>query len=257
MPHSPLDLFTQWWSTQVNWRAEPTLWVLGSLLVGVLATNVYAAVLASDRPWAGRLRRSLETTAPGKALLTTSWLAWLVMPGYVALLLGIVSPRLMGLTQIDWGAPFGYGLAFAGLTLAVLLAAGISYRRSGPTEPPWPSLSAAVAGSALLVAEATALQWHWAFYRSAAIEAVGQPLGWGVWLGAALAVVEGLANPLCRRDLRTPGLAERRLLRGVLLFATSVLFLISRNFWLAWAVHAVVALLVQPRLVQAPAPRAS
>lgn len=252
MPPTPFDLLAQAWSTQLHWRTEPTLWVIGSLVAGVLASNVYAAVVARDQPQTRRLRRSLETSQ------TVIWLAWLVLPGYAALLLGVASPRLMGLTQIDWGAPFGYGVAFAGLTLAVLLAAGVSYRRSAAAGPPWPSLAAAAAGSALLVAEAAALQWHWAFYRSAAIEvaaaaALAQPLAWGTWLGAGLAVVEGLANPLCRRDLRTPGLAERRVLRAVLLFATSVLFLVSRNFWLAWVLHATVAVLVQPRLVQAPA----
>jgi hypothetical protein len=54
--------------------------------------------------------------------------------------------------------------------------------------------------------------------------------------------------------LRLPGEAEPRILQGVLLLATSVLFLLSRNFWLAWAVHGVVALTLEPRLRAGVAP---
>jgi hypothetical protein len=183
------------------------------------------------------------------------WMAWLVAPGYAALLLGVLSPRLMGLTQIDWGAPFGYGMAFAGLALAILIAAGVTVRQRGPALPAWPTLSAALAGGALLIAEAGALQWHWAFYRSAAIQAA-QELGasaaivWGTWLGVGIVALEGALNPELWHDLQTPGQAERRVLRAVLLVATSVLFLLSRNFWLLWATHALAAVIVQPRLAQ-------
>ena len=56
------------------------------------------------------------------------------------------------------------------------------------------------------------------------------------WQSVVLAV-QGALSPWLWHDLRTAGLAERRVLRAALLAITSVLYLLSRNFWLAWALH--------------------
>ena len=182
-----------------------------------------------------------------------TWLTWLIGPAYAALLLGLVSPRLMGLSQLDLGTGLGLGALFATLGLGVLLAAGLTYRRTRPAGPPYPSLGHAVGGSVRLVVEAGALQWHWAFYRSALIAAaagmgLGSPVYWGAWLAAGWICLEGALSPYLWRDLRTPGLAEKRMLRGVLLFATTVVYLLSHNFWLAWVLHALTTVILEPRL---------
>ena len=62
----------------------------------------------------------------------------------------------------------------------------------------------------------------------------GSPVYWGAWLAVGWICLEGALSPFLWRDLRTPGTAEIRMLRGVLLFATTVVYLLSRNFWLAW-----------------------
>jgi hypothetical protein len=41
-------------------------------------------------------------------------------------------------------------------------------------------------------------------------------------------------------------------LRAALLGATSVLYLLSRSFWLAWALHAVAAAILEPRMAPSP-----
>ncbi len=74
------------------------------------------------------------------------------------------------------------------------------------------------------------------------------PESWGVWLAAALIALQGALNPMLWCDLQTPGQAGKRLLRAVLLVASSVLYLLSRNFWLAWALHGVASVLLEPRL---------
>jgi hypothetical protein len=198
-------------------------------------------------------------TTPGRGLLWLLRAVWLIAPGYAALLAGVASPRLMGLSQIDLATGLGSGIGFAALVLAALLAAGLSYRRSVPAAPPWPSLSAAVAGSALLAFEAGAFQFQWAFYRSAAIEAAANlsaaaPVAVGTWLAVGIIALQAALSPWFWRDLRTPGLAERQVLRAALLLTSSVVFLLSRNFWLAWALHAGVAILLEPRLVAAGPP---
>ena len=134
--------------------------------------------------------------------------------------------------------------------LGVLLAAGLTYRRTRHTGSPYASLGQAVGASVRLVLELGALQWHWAFYRSAIIAAAAgmglcNPVYWGAWLAVGWICLEGALSPFLWRDLRTPGLAEIRMLRGVLLFATTVVYLLSRNFWLTWALHALTTVILE------------
>lgn len=228
-------------------------WVLASIAGYALATNGLWLVLRLSRRdgWLRRVLRSI----PGQLTLWLVRVLWLVGPGYAALLLGLLSPRSMGLSQIELGWSLGRGLLFAAGALAMLLAAGLSYRRTRAAQPPYLTFSHGLAVTVLLVVEAGALQWQWAFYRSAMIDALAAvegpaPVYWGTWLGAAALVVQGALNPWLWRDLRTSGLAERRVLRAALLGASSVLYLVSRNFWLAWALHGAVVAVLEPRVGQ-------
>ena len=232
-------------------------WVLASIAWYAAAANgLWLAVRWSGRD--GRLNALLRSR-PGQLLLWLARVSWLVLPGYAALLLGLLSPRMMGLSQIELGWGLGRGLIFAAGALAVLLAAGLSYRRAHPAPPPYQTFSHGVALTVLLVVEAGALQWQWAFYRSAMIEALTAaaapaPVYWGTWLAAGVLAAQGALSAWLWRDLRTPGLAERRVLRAALLGATSVLYLLSRSFWLAWALHAVAAAILEPRIAPAAGP---
>ena len=226
-------------------------WVLGSTASYALATILLALVWRHTGPQ-NRLS-ALAHSVGGAAAGWLVWMIWLIGPGYAALLLGLLSPRLMGLSQIDLGTGLGFGALFAALSLGVLLAAGLTYRRTRHTGSPYSSLGQAVGASVRLVLEAGSLQWHWAFYRSAIIAAaagmgLSSPVYWGAWLAVGWICLEGALSPFLWRDLRTPGLAEIRMLRGVLLFATTVVYLLSRNFWLTWALHALTTVILEPRL---------
>ena len=226
-------------------------WVLASTAFYALATILLAMVWRHTSPQ-NRLF-TLAHSGGGTAAAWLMWMIWLIGPGYVALLVGVLSPRLMGLSQIDLGTGLGLGALFATLSVGVLLAAGLTYRRTRYTGSPYASLGQAVGTSVRLVLESGALQWHWAFYRSAIIAAaagmgLSSPVYWGAWLAVGWICLEGALSPFLWRDLRTPGLAEIRMLRGVLLFATTVVYLLSRNFWLAWALHALIVVIVEPRL---------
>ena len=226
-------------------------WVLGSTACYALATILLAAAWRHTDPQ-NRLF-ALAHSAGGAAAGWLVWMTWLVGPGYAALLMGLLSPRLMGLSQIDLGPGLGIGTLFAALSLGVLLAAGLTYRRTRPTGSPYSSLGHAVGTSVQLVLESGSLQWHWAFYRSAIIAAaagmgLSSPVYWGAWLAVGWICLEGALSPFLWRDLRTPGMAEIRMLRGILLFATTVVYLLSRNFWLAWALHSLATVILEPRL---------
>jgi hypothetical protein len=228
-------------------------WVMASIAVYSLATTALWLLVQRSGPhgWLSGVLRSI----PGQLTLWLARVLWLVGPGYTALLLGLLSPRAMGLSQIELGWSLGRGVLLAGGALAMLLAAGLSYRRTLAARPPYLTFSHGLAVTVLLVVEAGALQWQWAFYRSALIDALAAvegpaPVYWGTWLAAGVLVVQGALNPWLWRDLRTPGLAERRVLRAALLGVSSVLYLVSRNFWLAWALHGAAAAVLEPRVGQ-------
>ncbi|HSN75382.1 MAG TPA: hypothetical protein VL334_09905 [Anaerolineae bacterium] len=228
-------------------------WVLASMAWYALAT--VALWLALRRSGPEGVLSSLLGSIPGQLALWLTRLLWLIGPGYAALLLGILSPRLMGLSQVELGWSLGSGLLFAAGALALLLAAGLSYRRTHPAQPPYLTLSHGIALTVLLLMEAGALQWQWAFYRSALIEALTSaaapaPIYWGTWLAVGVLVVQGALSPWLWHDLRKAGLAERRVLRAALLAVSSVLYLLSRNFWLAWALHGAASAILEPRVVQ-------
>ncbi len=224
-------------------------WVLASVAFYALATwSLWLWLRVSGR-------NGLLGSIPGQLMLWLARLLWLIGPGYAALLLGLLSPRMMGLSQVEFGWSLGRGLLFAAGALAVLLAAGLSYRRAYPARSPYLTLSHGIALTIVLVMEAGALQWQWAFYRSALIEALATagaqgPVYWGTWLAAGVLVVQGALSPFLWRDLSRAGLAERRVLRATLLAVTSVLYLLSRNFWLAWALHGAASAILEPRVVQ-------
>ncbi|MEA3338100.1 MAG: hypothetical protein U9R25_19605 [Chloroflexota bacterium] len=242
-----------WSPLQLTWQDSLVPWVIGSIVVGI--AGAWLVWLATRRRWQwSSALRSFLASQTGE---TFSWLfrlAWLILPAYATLLMGLLSPRLMGLTQVSWGIDFASGVAFALFGGGILLIAGLSYRRSHTTPRQISSTSDSTVRAIRLILEAGALQWHWAFYRAALIGSapagtVDNLIAWGTWTAAALVVTEGILSPLFWRDLRTPGLAERRVLRAVLLVATSVLYLITANFWLAWALHASVVLMLEPRFV--------
>ena len=245
-----------------SFQAEPLAdlpawtWVAGSIAL-------YAA--ASLAVWLGQRRGDPQSklagmldSAGGTLLAWLVRLVWLIGPGYAALLLGAVSPRLMGLSQIEIGAGLGQAVILALAALGLLTLAVVGYRRSQPAGPVYRSRAERVAVSVRLVVEAGALQWHWAFYRAvlvagAVLQSAANPVYLGAWLTVGLLIVEGALNPLLWRDLRTPGLAAPRLLRAAILVVTTQIYLLSGNFWLSWAFHAAAVVVLEPRLRAAPA----
>ncbi len=227
-----------WFLSQLNLQ-QPGLWLLLSGLIGLvgLVGLRMAPGLAKRAGWLGPLR-------------------WLMVP-YLGLLLGGLSPRRMGLNEIDWlaGAGWGLGLILALLGLLWLIQQGDrTLRRSRAT--------LTELGPASFVILMSGLQeFHWAFLRgglwsllrtmdgaSAGLPAslLAQPAYWAVWGAALLAVIELLVAGTVRRIGPTEGLTQL-----FILLATSVLFLYTRNFWLCWLLHAGMRLILNPALERA------
>lgn len=175
------------------------------------------------------------------------WIAhWLLIP-YLGLLLGGLSPRLLGLTGIDWPASLGLGLGlmFAVFVLLVLVRATVDL--SDPAHPAVGSVAASSAGrralsDALLMGGVT--EFHWVFLRGALWEiflSLPEPLAlpgyWAMWGAALIASGEILAT--------RPGFVPW-LLQTTTLLVTSILFFYTRNFWLCWVMHTAIQLLGSP-----------
>lgn len=216
----------------MNWRGEPGPWLGGSFLLYALASN--GSWLLRHR----RLAVRLQAWSGGRWLALLLRWAYFVAPPYIVLLLGIISPRWLGLSEVDWVGSLGMGGAIAAAALGLLGLSWWSYHRLRPgrgqaqglPDPPrplrWP----------LAIVESATLQAHWSFYRSAFIVWLGD-LYWGSWAGLALIFSQWALNPWLRHGLRQPAQAEAILRRAVLALVTTSLFILTRNFWLCWACH--------------------
>lgn len=182
---------------------------------------------------------------------------WIIIP-YLGLLTGDISPRLLGLTGINWAASFGFGLVLIGSVLVVLLvirsviafspapAAATTFpAHPGQLAPATRSyLPNNTAGFPVSLLDSGAAEFHLAFLRSACWELLlGIPLlssqanYWAAWIALALALPEALYDQTS---------VTQRLCKGVLLVATTVLFIFTRNLWLSWLLHLLGWALLAP-----------
>ncbi len=177
---------------------------------------------------------------------------WVQLP-YIGLILGGLSPRLMGLTELDWAVGFSIGvvLLFAMLILLALMRIWLHTDQELPpsratrTGTPHSGAPIQSASSGLLLFESSAQEFHWCFLRGAVWDlllslpsAPESPQYWAVWIGAALAL-PGIS--IQRKPI------SDRLSTALILMTTSSLFLYTRNFWLCWLLHLCIRIILQWR----------
>jgi hypothetical protein len=200
-------------------QSPPALW----LLVGLVAT-VLARIAEGWTPVALRL-----------------WLriAVYVLIPYVGLLTGGLSPRLVGVSYVDWPAGFSIGIGFVlgVLLLAVLVRAFVELsapefpadaEEGSPPSPvamPWEQIGQ-------LLVTSGAEEVHRSFLRGAIGSAPPDAARyWGTWAAAGLVILMAM--------LRRRNFAQWLVFLSIL-FATSTLYFYTRNFWLCWALHAAL-----------------
>ena len=226
-------------SIKALWQA-PLGWLSASLLCGLCFMLLFPQI---PRPYRRPLRNA----------------GWIVIP-YLGLITGGISPRLLGLTGINWSASFGFGLVLIGSVLVVLViirsvmafslasvpatALPAHSSQPGPVTPHTYQRSAYATGFSISLLDIGAEEFHLAFLRSACWELLlGIPLlsaqanYWAAWVGLALALPEALYHQ--------PSVMQR-LYKGVLLVTTTVLFIFTRNLWLSWLLHLLGWVLLAP-----------
>lgn len=214
----------------------PVLWTLASMTIGVLAILLAGPVQLS------RLRATLA----GRLLEQFLRLLYFIGLPYAALLTGSIASIDLGLTGaggsiLGWSpAEWLRGLSQA-FTLGVimLLPIGMASRQIARAGRP---LGADDRSAGTVVVDAVYAQIHWAFYRAAPLILLGEVYA-AVLVGLLLVGVEWLVA-LMRNGL-SPSPQERQkwLRRGVLLASSAVMFVLTKNVWLALGLQLALELL--------------
>jgi len=226
----------------LDYKVEATLWVIFS--IGFYALGVDIA-WHYRRPRSGRLGQWVETVKrwPHRHWLLEAvrFLYYIGIP-YAALLRGVVLPRLMGLTHLDWVKGIGLGTVLGGGAFLLLALICRWYVRAVAALPlsareRWEvSLGDGSTNGWILLREVIYLQTHWAFYRSAAILFLDNQYA-GVFLGFLLVTLEWSINPAWRTDLGLPWRSVNTLLRWSLALVAAIIFFFTRNLWLLVPIH--------------------
>lgn len=250
-------MFGEWMIDQMTPRS-PGFWLLMSLITG-------AAVLYLERIWP-------------RARWRPVWAIQRVLIPYLGLVLGGLSPRLLGFSQIDWTAGLGIGLVliFAVTMLLLLVRATVDLPDIGegaPLRPPDRPEANAGDGPAAPPGNLAALpkpgewwqsllttvgicgvrEFHWVFLRGAIWELLlhmpGSPAVpgyWAVWLAGLVVLGELVVRRLS---------FAHNVFQVVTLICTGILYFYTLNFWLCWLLHTIAQVIAAPSSLQRPLPR--
>lgn len=262
--------------TFVDYKVELNLWIALSILTYALGVNLAwrwrHAQPARSAPWVEKLRGWLLAgwllpllrlvyyvglpfclLLNGEAVERSlrGWLGFGLPLGF--LMRGVLLPRAMGLSGLstaEWFAGVGTGIALA-LGAFLLMAGGWWYCTRAVRELPrgqTASLASANVGQPTAMAllfpstwwgllwEAICAEIHWAFYRAGPIVLLDNYYA-GVFLGFLILSLEWWTNPAWRRGWDPVGRSPDVVLRWGLAFVMAIIFLFTRNLWLAIPLH--------------------
>jgi hypothetical protein len=189
------------------------------------------------------------------------------------LMRGVLLPRAMGLgglTTSEWFARVGMGIAL-GLGAFFLMALGWWYFTRSVRTLTWgqaasPDPGASV-GEPVVIAspppnqawwvilwEAIYAEIHWAFYRAGPIILLDNYYA-GVFLGFLILSLEWWTNPAWRHGWDPVGQRPDVMLRWSLAFVMAIIFLFTRNLWLAIPLHWAIEMGCRHLLPVPPVPQ--
>lgn len=241
-------------------------WLLGSIILATLVSLIHW--LLHYLTGAATKRRSADAIwlrAPNTRLLRTIESPWITFPLRLIYAIGIpaaalfwqgaLTARGLGLQPMlavtlalpgagnvtqgatpgqAWGDDLNWLVVVAGVT-ALVMAAGSRIARLLA-----PQSTSGKRGLGAAILEAVYHEVHWAFYREPFVYVWG--IGLGSWLGALPVLLETGVNLMFWERLRTRGSAyqQQALVRAGLFVASTQLYLLTQNLWLAIALDALV-----------------
>jgi hypothetical protein len=171
------------------------------------------------------------------------------------LMRGVLLPRAMGLdglTTSEWFAGVGMGIAL-GSGAFLWMASGWWYFTRSVREFSWGQAASPDSGTGVeepvfmasplpnrawwvVLWEAIYAEMHWAFYRAGPIVLLDNYYA-GVFLGFLILSLEWWTNPAWRHGWDPRGQRPEVVLRWSLAFVMAIIFLFTRNLWLAIPLH--------------------
>lgn len=225
------------------------LWLCGSVAlytIGAHSRQKLAQFAGSSRWLHPALLRA------GEALF------YLGLP-YLALLRGDILLRVLGLSGLDWIQDVGLGITLGvGALAASVVALRYALRReedhrAGTCEPA-PVIAYAGAGRPSKIEVlwgAILLQVHWAFYRAALIQVIGDAY-WGAFAGVLLIVLERALTPGIRSRLREPVAGPREIASLLMAALTAILYVYVRNLPLLIVFHWTFEVMLHSAIISWP-----
>jgi hypothetical protein len=238
-------------------RALAAALVAVSMLLYIAGSNL--AWFYRTRPeggFAGRIR-SRAASPYVRALYELGRLVYYVGVPYVALILGWVDLRALGLGYLDWADGLRWTIVLALATWSLLMFVWVPYLRATSNIPV--RLNSEVLSWSRRAVEVIYMQAHWAFYRAACILILisffkdDVAVYWGTSAGLALIFLEAWADPRVRRSLTHVGQGELALWSAGQAIINTVGFVLTRNVWLLALIQLTLEFTV-PHLRAVPRP---
>ncbi|MBI2845384.1 MAG: hypothetical protein HYX86_02435 [Chloroflexi bacterium] len=218
-----------------DFRGQLVLWTGGYILLYALASNLSFLIRESAATRWQRIISPLEQGIPGAIL---GFAFYIGLP-YLALLLGITNPQLMGLLPQDWIPGLGISILFGLGGFFLLFVLWFFYLRSLRTREVQKVNTLQSINRFATLWSVIQFQAHWAFLRSAPLLLFGEYHG--VFLGFGLFLLERGTNPYLRRGLFQEG-QEKNLHIASLALISAIAFYFTQNLWLTAALHLAIEL---------------
>lgn len=236
------------------------VWALVSFLIYALVSNLAALPDIAARLGALETSRGLvPKTAQGVVFELARFGFYIGLP-FIALFLGWMDIRVMGLGMPNWAEGLQWAIILLLAAWLILMVIWLPYLRATADVAVAPNSTRSFPRR---LVELIYMQFHWAFYRGAAISLLTGILPdagyWGTAIGLGMVYAEALTNPRIRQHLNRLGEADAVVWSAGQAVINALGFLVTLNFYLLVMIHFLLELTV-PHLRAAPperSPRAS
>lgn len=207
--------------------------VLVSFFIYALGSNLAVLPAISARLGALETSRSLvPKTTVGIAIELLRFGFYIGLP-FAALFFGWIDVRVMGLGMLDWAEGLRWAIVVLLASWLILMVIWLPFLRA--TADVYAAPNASRSFSRRMV-ELVYMQFHWAFYRGAAISLLTGILPdagyWGTAIGLGMIFAEAMTNPRVREHLGRLGQADAVVWNSGQAVINALGYLVTRNFYL-------------------------
>lgn len=229
-----------------GWNAAALALVAFAVRV-LAAQGVWRQSTAPESPLAVRLTEWTARPGAQVAVQLLRLFYYIGLP-FVALYLGWVDLRSVGLGQLNWPEGVRWAIVLLLAAWLLLMLIWLPYLRATLARPAPPDAQSSLARR---LVEIIYMQAHWAFYRAAAIAlftgVIRDAFYWGSALGLGLVCLEAFADPQVRARLTRVGAADGLVWNAGQAVLNALAFIVTRNLYLLLLIQLVLEVTVPHR----------